>query len=74
MVSVLIGALLLGVVAGLRSLTAPAALFLARGGIAGYVLVGLLYLVALGSGILGSARRVDAWFANSSPRVSCSEH
>jgi len=38
MVSVLIGALLLGVVAGLRSLTAPAALYLARGGIAGYVL------------------------------------
>lgn len=27
--------------------------------IAGYVLVGLLYLVALGSGILGSARRAD---------------
>jgi uncharacterized membrane protein len=35
---VLIGAFLLGVVAGLRTLTAPAALYLARGGVAGYVL------------------------------------
>lgn len=38
MVSVLIGSLLLGVVAGLRALTAPAALYLVRGTIAGYVL------------------------------------
>ena len=38
MVSVLIGSLLLGIVAGLRAMTAPAALYLVRGGIAGYVL------------------------------------
>lgn len=38
MVVVLIGAFLLGVVAGLRSLMAPAVLYLARGGIAGYIL------------------------------------
>jgi uncharacterized membrane protein len=38
MVTVLIGSLVLGVVAGLRTLTAPAALYLARGGVAGYVL------------------------------------
>jgi len=37
-VTTLLFALLLGIVAGLRAFTAPAALFLARGGIAGYVL------------------------------------
>jgi uncharacterized membrane protein len=35
---VLIGAFLLGIVAGLRALTAPAVLYLARGGIAGFIL------------------------------------
>jgi uncharacterized membrane protein len=38
MVSVLIAAFVLGVVAGLRSFIPPAALYLARGGVAGYVL------------------------------------
>jgi len=38
MIAALLGALLLGLVAGLRAMTAPAALYLARGGVAGYVL------------------------------------
>jgi uncharacterized membrane protein len=38
MVSVLIGSLVLGIVSGLRAFLAPAALYLARGGVAGYVL------------------------------------
>lgn len=44
MMSVLIAAFVLGVVAGLRTFIAPAALYLARGGVAGYVLA----LFALG--------------------------
>jgi len=44
MTAVLIGALVLGIVSGLRAFLAPAALYLARGGVAGYVLA----LVALG--------------------------
>jgi uncharacterized membrane protein len=36
--TVLLGAFVLGIVAGLRTFTAPAALYLARGGVAGYVL------------------------------------
>ena len=44
MMSVFIAAFVLGVVAGLRTFIAPAALYLARGGIAGYVLA----LFALG--------------------------
>jgi len=46
MLSALIGALLLGIVAGLRSMTAPAALYLARGGLAGYIL-GILAIIEL---------------------------
>lgn len=38
MMSTLAGALLLGIVAGMRTLMAPAALYLARGGVAGYAL------------------------------------
>jgi uncharacterized membrane protein len=44
MMSVLVAAFVLGVVAGLRTFIPPAALFLARGGVAGYILA----LVALG--------------------------
>jgi uncharacterized membrane protein len=38
MAEVLIAAFVLGIVAGLRTFIAPAALYLARGGVAGYVL------------------------------------
>ena len=44
MPTLLIASFVLGVVAGLRTFTAPAALYLARGGVAGYVLA----VVALG--------------------------
>ena len=44
MMSVFIAAFVLGVVAGLRTFIAPAALYLARGGVAGYILA----LLALG--------------------------
>jgi uncharacterized membrane protein len=44
MVAVLVAAFVLGIVAGLRTFIAPAALYLARGGVAGWVLA----VVALG--------------------------
>lgn len=48
MISILIAALVLGIVSGLRTFMSPAVLFLARGGIAGYVLAAVAVAELIG--------------------------